>query len=227
MIKKKIRSYVRFSILFLLTVISLRAFSQNETPPFWKEVQAFKKQDSIAAPATGQVLFIGSSSFTYWTKAQQDFPNHKILNRAFGGSSFPDLIRFADVVIYPYKPKQIVIYCGDNDLAASDTVSPELVFERFKTLFTMMRTKLPGVAVAFVAIKPSPSRERLMPKANLANSWIRDFLAKEKNTAFIDVYHAMLRDGKPMPEIFREDNLHMNEKGYVIWQKLMEPYLLK
>jgi len=32
-------------------------------------------------------------------------------------------------------------------------------------------------------------------------------------------------DGKPMPDIFIGDKLHMNAKGYAIWQKIIEPYL--
>jgi lysophospholipase L1-like esterase len=32
-------------------------------------------------------------------------------------------------------------------------------------------------------------------------------------------------EGKPMENLFVEDKLHMNEKGYAIWQKLIAPVL--
>jgi lysophospholipase L1-like esterase len=61
-----------------------------------------------------------------------------------------------------------------------------------------------------------------------ANRLIKKYLKKKKNTAFVSVWNAMLgEDGKPLPDIFISDNLHMNAKGYAIWQKLIEPYLVK
>jgi lysophospholipase L1-like esterase len=213
--------------LFLLLIL-VAQFVFGQAPPFWDDIRAFKKQDSLHMPQQDAILFVGSSSFTKWTDVQNYFPNYPIINRGFGGSSLTDLIRYADDVIFPYHPKKIVIYCGDNDLAASDTVSAQTVFERFKTLYQLIRNKLTNETVVYVSIKPSPSRERLMPKMEEANQLIKDFLKTEKHTAFVDVYHLMLtEDYKPIPEIFIEDSLHMNAKGYAIWQKAIEPFLIK
>ena len=61
-----------------------------------------------------------------------------------------------------------------------------------------------------------------------ANEAIQKFLKKKKNTVFVDVFHKMLNaDGTPMDDIFIEDKLHMNKKGYAIWQKEIAPFLLK
>lgn len=195
---------------------------------FWKEVQVFKQKDSVQFPAANQVLFIGSSSFTLWKDVQEYFPQHKILNRAFGGSTLVDLIRFRYDVIYPYQPKQIVIYCGENDFAASDTVTVELVMQRFKTLYNLIRAKYASVPLLYVSMKPSPSRVHLLAKYIEANKQIETFLKKEKKAAFADVYHPMLKtDGTMMDDIFKEDNLHMNAKGYAIWKKVLEKLLMK
>jgi len=138
------------------------------------------------------------------------------------------VIRYADDIIFPYQPKQIVIYCGENDLAASDSVTALLVFHRFKQLFQIIRTRLPEIPVIFISMKPSPSRQYLMPKMQEGNLLIKHFLKKKKKTVFIDVYHQMLNaDGTPVQDIFLGDQLHMNAKGYAVWQKLIEPYLLK
>lgn len=195
---------------------------------FWNDIVAFRKADSLQTPAAGQILFVGSSSFTMWKDVQSYFPSHPIINRGFGGSSLPDVIRYAGDVIFKYDPRQIVIYCGENDLAASDTVSAATVVQRFKTLFSMIRNRFPRIPIVFVSLKPSPSRRHLMPKMLEANTAIRRFLKKKKKTTFIDVYHPMLADdGQPRPDIFLGDKLHMNAQGYAIWQKLIEPHLLK
>lgn len=221
MIKK-----VKAILIFLLFCNLI--WAQDTTLPFYKEIRAFKIKDSLESPAKHAILFIGSSSFTRWIDVSDYFPGHTIVNRAFGGSTLPDLILYANNILLPYQPKQVVIYCGENDFAASDTVTAAIVLNRFKQLFHLIRNRLPGVAIAFVSIKPSPSRERLWPKMTDANLRIKKYLKTKKATAFIDVYPAMFnKDGKVMNDIFKEDNLHMNAKGYTIWQKIMEPYLIK
>jgi len=220
---------IRKSSAFLVFLLLFGfVWAQETKPAFWNDIQRFKSQDSTNIPAKNAILFVGSSSFTKWTDVQEYFPGYKIINRGFGGSSLPDLIRYADDVIFPYQPKQIVIYCGENDLATSDTVTSATVFRRFDTLFKMIRTRMPGVPVAFISLKPSPSRERLWPKMIEVNSMIKKYLKSKKNTAFIDVYHSMFnKDGTVMKNIFLEDDLHMNKKGYAIWQPIIKPYLKK
>ena len=121
------------------------------TPPFWKDIQNFKKQDSIHFPPKNAILFIGSSSFTKWTDVQDYFPGYTIINRGFGGSTLLDQIRYANDIIFPYEPKQIVIYCGENDLASSDTVTAEMVVDRFKQLYKMIRKKTEKIITARLA----------------------------------------------------------------------------
>lgn len=200
----------------------------TQAQPFADEISAFKKQDSLTFPPKHAILFVGSSSFRMWKDVQDYFPAYPIVNRGFGGSAFPDVIRYADQIILPYQPKQILIYCGENDFAGNEKLEPVEVAERFKQLFAIIREKYKKVPIAYVSMKPSPSRKHLMTKFDAANMLIKDFLATKKRTDYIDVYHAMLQeDGTPIPDIFIQDNLHMNAKGYHIWRKIIEPYLLK
>ncbi len=217
----KLTRKICFAWLLLLTVCSAVA------QPFADEIAAFKKQDSISFPPKHAILFVGSSSFRLWKDVQDYFPNYTIINRGFGGSSFPDVIRYADEIILPYNPKQIVIYC-ENDFANNDSLQAADVTGRFIELFNIIRKKYKKVPIAFISMKPSPSRVRLMPRFEATNEQIKKFLATKKRTDYIDVYHAMLQtDGTPIPDIFIQDKLHMNAKGYHIWQKIIEPYLLK
>ncbi len=219
---------LRLSILLLLLAFGTYSKAQDSRPPFWNDIQAFRASDSVSPPPQHAILFVGSSSFTKWTDVASYFPGYVVINRGFGGSSLPDVIRYADDIIFPYHPKQIVIYCGENDLAGDTTITADTVVVRFKHLFSMIRSHLGAVPVVFVSLKPSPSRWALRNKMQQANAQIKKYLATQKNTAFVDVYHAMLNaKGLPRPEIFIEDKLHMNAKGYAIWQKLLKPHLLK
>ena len=217
----------KIKLVLLLFVWTGSLIAQDQKPAFWNDIQNFKKQDADAFPPKNAILFIGSSSFTRWTDVQQYFPSHTIVNRGFGGSTLVDVTRYADDIIFPYQPKQIVIYCGENDIASSDTVTVKIAFNRFKNLFQLVRSRLPDIPVLFVSLKPSPSRWQMKDRMTKANDMIKKFLKKSKNTVFVDVWKPMLGpDKKPMPDLFVEDNLHMTAKGYVIWQKLIEPYLL-
>jgi lysophospholipase L1-like esterase len=211
------------ALLFLLFT-----FYFANAQPFAADIAAFKKQDSVSFPPKDAILFVGSSSFTNWKDVQNYFPDYTIINRGFGGSSLPDVIRYADDIIFPYQPKQIVIYCGENDIASADTVTGKIVFERFKQLFINIRNKLPDIPIVYISMKPSPSRWHMRDRMIEGNERIRKFLKKKKNAKFISVWESMLGpDGTPVKEIFLDDNLHMNAKGYAIWQKLIEPVLIK
>lgn len=216
-----------FGILFF-SVFIFFSKAQDTYPAFWNDIQKFHQQDSALFPKPGHILFIGSSSFTMWTDVNKYFPGYNILNRGFGGSTLADLITYRYDVIFPYSPRQIVMYCGENDFASSDTITTQIVMGRFTTLFKYIRDKFPNVPFAYVAMKPSPSRAHLMPKYSEANRLIKNYLAGFKNTKYVDVYSKMLnKDGTPMTDIFLEDNLHMNAKGYGIWKKVFLPVLIK
>lgn len=213
-------------LTYVVSLIFVTGSLFAQEPPFFNEIQQFKKHDSASFPPKNAILFVGSSSFRKWQDVQSYFPNYTIINRGFGGSVLPDVIRYANDIIIPYHPKQVLIYCGDNDLASSDTITPAIVMRRFKQLFYIIRSKLPQATITYVSIKPSPSRLKLMDKMKQANSMIQAFLKTQKNTSFIDVFHPMLEtNGKPIPSIFLSDSLHMNEKGYAIWKKAIEPKL--
>jgi lysophospholipase L1-like esterase len=214
--------------LFLIICSTLLMQTFVSAQPFIEEIKAFKKEDSLRFPGSGKILFAGSSSFTKWTDVQNYFPAYPIINRGFGGSSLTDLIYYAEDVIFKYQPKQIVIYCGENDFAGNDSLYPAQVAQRFIELFNLIRARYKKVPIAYISMKPSPARQHLMPKFNVANVMIRSFLNTKKKTAFIDVYHKMLNeDGTPLKDIFVEDNLHMNAKGYAIWQKIIKDFLKK
>jgi lysophospholipase L1-like esterase len=211
-------------ILLLIIIKSCTTHAQ----PFINEIKAFRKADSIAAPPKNVVLLVGSSSFTKWKDVQDYFPAHTMLNRGFGGSSLTDLIFYANDVLLKYKPKQILIYCGENDIAGSSTVTADTVFERFKTVYSIIRSKFKKVPIAFISMKPSPSREKYAEIMQKGNALIKLFMEQQKRASYIDVYSSMLdANGKALTHIFIADKLHMNAEGYKIWQGVIAPYLVR
>ena len=212
-------------LLLFFSVQTADAYAQ-QTPPFWDEIKAFQKADSAQPPPQKAIVFAGSSSFRLWPEIQSYFPTHTLINRGFGGATLPDMLRYEEETIFKYNPAQVVIYCGDNDLASSDTVTAMMVFQWFKQLFIDIRGHLPKTSLVYVSIKPSPLRWRLKEKMIQTNALIKIFLAKQKNTAFANVWTSMLDgEGKPMEALFKKDMLHMKPEGYVIWAKVLEPLL--
>ena len=222
---------MKWKLLFFgLCFVANFTFAQDtkQPNPFQPEIDAFAKADKINMPDEGKILFAGSSSFRLWKDVNDYFPGKPILNRGFGGATLLDLIQYSKETIIQYKPKQIFIYCGENDIADNDTVKPKDVFNRFKKLYSILRTQLPAsTPIVFLSLKPSIARWSMHEKMAASNELIKSFIHTQKNIQFLDVYSKMLdTDGTPFKDIFIEDNLHMNANGYKIWQKLMAPLLL-
>ena len=225
--KKFLRKYLIIKHFMVFTCLISFSFL-SEAQPFKSDVAAFASMDSIVAPPKGKILLVGSSTFTKWKDINQYFPGYPIINRAFGGSTLLDAINYAEQTIIKYEPKQIIIYCGENDLKTTDTVTPVMVLNRFTTLYNIIRNKLnKHTEIVFISIKPSVSRWHLESKYLEANTLIKAFLETKSNAKFINIHDAMLTDnGEVMKDIFIADNLHMNAKGYAIWQKIIGPALL-
>lgn len=231
--RSPLRAALLATCLFLLGLHSALALTPAATPkipeqvsnPAWEEdMQRFAQADAAHPPKPGGVLFVGSSSIRFWQSLASDFPGVDTLNRGFGGSEIRDSTWYADRVVVPYKPRLIVFYAGDNDLNSGR--SPQQLHEDFLAFVTRVRRDLPGVRIAYLAIKPSPARAALLPKVTEANALIRKAAAGLKQVDFIDVYTPMLgKDGQPRAELFGPDQLHMNAAGYALWRDIVRPYL--
>ncbi|MEO7309991.1 MAG: GDSL-type esterase/lipase family protein [Chitinophagaceae bacterium] len=215
-------------IILLLAIVQCTSHLRGqEKPRLWDEVQTIKAFDKMYASPKNPILFIGSSSIRKWDDVEITFAKYKVMNRGIGGAILNDIIYYANDIIFPYKPRQIVLFVGENDLPDAAS-TPDSILTRTKNLFALIRSRLPEVPIVYICFKPSPSREQYLPKALAATELIRNYLKPDKHTVFVDVLHAMLtKAGKPMPEYFVSDMLHMNVKGYALWEKLVQPHLMK
>jgi lysophospholipase L1-like esterase len=188
------------------------------------EIAKFEEADRKNPPPKGAVLFIGSSSIEHWKSLAEDFAGIQVINRGFGGSEIVDSTFYVERIVIPYQPRMIVLYAGDNDLA--DNKTPQQVFEDYVAFVSKVRAQLPASKIAFIAIKPSPAREALIPRMKIANQMIKEYDSHDRSLIYIDVFTPMLRkDGTPRGELFGADGLHMNKDGYALWKALILPYV--
>ena len=213
-----------FPALACVFLFCIAARAADDFSKWEKEIAAFEAADKTSPPPKDAILFIGSSSIRFWTTLAQDFPNQKVINRGFGGSQIADSTHFADRIVWPYEPRQIVMLCGGNDLNAGKT--PPQVADDFKAFVARVREKLPDVAIAYISIQPAPVRWAQREKIVGANRLIEAFTKTGSNLVFIDVFSKELTsDGQPNETLFREDRLHLNAKGYELLKSIVAPHL--
>ncbi len=211
---------------FLLLPLLLLSAEKEEVQNKWEEtIEKFEKQDQSNPPPENAILFLGSSSIRGWD-LDKYFPKRKMINRGFGGSHIADSVEYAHRIVLPYKPRIIVFYAGDNDIAAGK--SPNTVLNDFKEFVKIVHEELPETRIVFIAIKPSIKRWQLAEKMREANALIKGFIKRDQRLYFVDIDTPMIgKDGHPRKELFIEDGLHLNHKGYKLWTKLVKPYLKK
>ena len=196
----------------------------TNTQPFAAEIAAFAASDKTNFPPSGAILFIGSSSIRLWKTLAQDFPEHKVINRGFGGSQIIHSVNYAERIVLPYKPRLIVLYAGGNDINAGKL--PQQVLADYKAFVTKVHAALPHSRIAYISIAPNPARWSQVERVKAANQLIEAHTKTDPRLAFINVFPKMLGDdGQPKPDIFVEDRLHMNAKGYALWTEIVGPYL--
>ncbi len=189
------------------------------------DIAAYEAMDRKSPPMQDGIVFIGSSSVRLWD-VRKSFPDLPVVNRGFGGSQLADSVRYADRILIPYRPKTVVLYAGDNDLAAGK--SPEQVLADYKAFVAKVHGALPDTRIVYVAVKPSPKRWALIEKVRETNRLIRAAAEQDPRQVFVDVEKPMLTaEGQPRAELFRADELHLNDEGYKLWTELVRPHLEK
>ena len=187
-------------------------------------IQAFEAQDTKSPPKPGGVLFVGSSSIRLW-KLQESFPDLHAINHGFGGSEIIDSVYYFDRLVVPSRPRLIVFYAGDNDIG--NKTPPAEVHANFQKFVARMHEKLPETRLVFIPIKPSLKRWSLIEQVREANALIQQTCEQDAKLTFLEIERSMLgEDGKPRPELFVADGLHLSPEGYALWSDLLKPHLV-
>lgn len=185
----------------------------------------FAADDAVHAYPPGGVLFVGSSSIRLWSDLEAQFKDlPAVIKRGFGGSQLSDCVKNLSRLVLRYRPRLVLVYAGDNDLAAGN--SPIDVLGRFAAFVDGVHAALPDTRIAYISIKPSPARATLLPRIRVANALIRRYAELSSNVDYIDIFTPMLdARGAPRRELFRDDALHLNADGYALWKRVIGPHV--
>ncbi|MBT8420217.1 MAG: hypothetical protein KJO08_05065 [Gammaproteobacteria bacterium] len=226
-----------FFMVFAVGFVNLSGFAQDSEPGdggtygspkrFEPAIRSFEAADEKQPPPENAIVVVGSSSIRGWHGSiKQDMSPMTVIPRGFGGSNMNDLLYYADRIVLPYRPQAVVVYEGDNDVAQG--ISPAKIADAFRVFVGKVHKVLPECRIYFLSIKPSISRWPLWSKMKAANDLIAAECARDKRLTFVDVASGMLdEEGKPRGDIFEEDNLHMNRRGYELWRGILRPVLIK
>jgi lysophospholipase L1-like esterase len=214
--------------LALLLALSLKASfgaeAEHNFSKWEKEIAPYTESDRTNPPPKGALLFIGSSTVRLWKSLAQDFPNHQVINRGFGGSEIVDSTHFAERVIFPYQPRTVLLRAGGNDLWAGKT--PEQVFADFKEFVARVQEKLPETVIVFISLSPSIARWSQADKEKSLNQMIEGFVRGKPRLGYVETYSLPLGpDGKPRAELFLQDKLHFNPQGYKLLAEQVRAFL--
>lgn len=189
-----------------------------------KEIAACEAADQENPPPKGGVLFIGSSTIRLWRSLAEDFPEHKVINRGFGGSEIVDSTHFAERLIFPCEPRQIFLRAGGNDIHSGKL--PAEVATDFAGFVRKVRQKLPRTEIVYIFVNPAPARWGENDKYQELNSLIRKLALDMPFVCCVDAYDISLdRYGDARTELFVADKLHFNEDGYRVLAERVRPYL--
>ncbi len=213
-------------LLSLLTTLFIAGWQTRAQDPlrFKEEIAQLKlKNDSLWEQERPTQVFTGSSSIRMWKDLQDRFPGHQILNTGFGGSQASDLQYYLDVLVLDYRPEKVFIYEGDNDLAEGK--KPKQVLRTLQEITDNIHMIYPGVPIVLISAKPSISRWNLRRKYRRFNRKLEKWTAEYSDLFFADVWNPMLEGRRLDESLFIEDGLHMTQKGYDIWEEILQPHL--
>ena len=149
-----------------------------------------------------------------------------VTNTGFGGSTSEEALYYYHKLAVPAQPSVIAYYEGANDLANGYT--PEEVIETTHRLFEWCRQDFKGVRFVIIPIKLSPGLHIDHAEGARCNSLFKEYAEKHEDTSIIDVAPLLYdKDGKHRQDIYVEDMLHHNEKGYEELTALLKPALEK
>ncbi|MBO0341658.1 MAG: GDSL-type esterase/lipase family protein [Bacteroidota bacterium] len=208
-----------FFVLFFTLTISAQA-----QLPFDKEVEQIQQRnDSLWDKTKETIVFTGSSSIRFWEDIQDRFPEHQVLNTGFGGSQFSDLELYLNELILNYKPVKVFIYEGDNDIFAKKR--PRKILKRAEHILNTLQQRSQHMEIVLISAKPSISRWKYRGRYRRLNRKLHRLASQKEGIEFVDVWYPMLDKRKVKQDIFIEDGLHMNDKGYDIWYDVIKNYI--
>lgn len=188
------------------------------------EIAAYESFDRTNPPPKNAVLFIGSSTIRLWKTLESDFPQHKVINRGFGGSEIADATHFADRLILPHQPRQIFLRSGGNDINSGRL--PDEVAADFADFVKTVHAQLPRTEIIFISLSPAPARWGQKDKNRELNRLVQEIALRTPRVSYVDTWNMTLTEtDDARPELFVADMLHFNPEGYKLLADRVSPFL--
>ena len=207
-----------------------------------KEVVAYEQQDI----QKGKILFCGDSSFTRWNtrfghrSMEEDLLGKDgqiaVVNHGFGTSTAEEQLYYYHRLIRPWEPRVLVSQTHGNDWDAGYT-APEILAIQAR-LFEYARRDLPGIRFYICNVRPSiKNREggsHLRAHEIEYNELLAGYCRKHDDCTLVDHWSNSLffEDQKRIGEydnikedIFIEDKIHYNQKGYDLYAEFWREVL--
>ena len=221
----QLRTLFTFAFLLLYT---LQIYAQAERPGtpdpvrFEEEIAEFEAWDAKNTSPENALLFTGSSSIRFWNTADS-FPGYSVINRGFGGSQISDMLHYYDQIIGRYSPSLIILYCGENDIASGKAIYH--VFEDYLALLEQINRDYPQTPVLFISIKASSSRLDQTERFAAFNRMVQAYSRTSRLLFYANLASPLSKNGRPDDSYFGEDLLHLNDRGYELWNERLGAFL--
>jgi lysophospholipase L1-like esterase len=177
---------------------------------------------------SNSIIFLGNSLTQYFELAEL-FKNNHIKNRGIHGDDIEGALKRITPVVQS-QPQKIFIELGGNDLDLGHTKIRLL--NNYKRLLDTLQAACPKAKIYVQSLLPNENSSRLMPSycSPQRNKEIKEVnvdlrkLAEEKGCTYIDAYSRFVLNGQLNPN-YSVDGVHLSGEGYLVWTKILEPYV--
>ncbi|MDP5158193.1 MAG: GDSL-type esterase/lipase family protein [Flaviramulus sp.] len=163
--------------------------------------------------STNDIVFVGNSLTELGGDWGKRMNNPKIKNRGIGGDTTEGVLARLGELIY-FKPRQIFILIGINDLFRDDMTS-EKVFNNILKIVNQIHDGSPKTKIYVQTILPTTT-VKLKEKIQLTNTLLINSESTE-SYKLIPLHEHFATENDLMDMNFSADGVHLNENGYSIW----------
>ena len=199
----------------------------------------------------GKIMFYGHSLFTRWGSGKwaervrpmtQDIcmkdGSLAVVNHGFGTSTTEERLYYYDRMVRPWEPRALVLATMGNDVGFG--YSARDVMEIEARIIQWAQADFPGIPIYCFSRTPRPSwkRESATNRAKRLrlehNAFLEDFCARTENCHYVAQQNMPMFFENPedvgdynkvRDDIFAEDGVHLNPKGYGLFMDAMRELL--
>ena len=208
----------------LTSCASLKKYNAEDRAWALPEIEVFEVLDSTTDYPDDAILFVGSSSIRLWKSLEKDMAPYPVIQRGYGGAHFRDMVFFTERILADHKLSMVVCFVANDIRGSSQDGTPKEVLRLFKNFVKQVREKHPTLPILQISVTPTLSRWEHWTEIKKLNELIKAHCEKTDNLFFMDTTPTFLNaEGQPKPEWFIKDQLHLNTKGYEVWNSLIRP----